>query len=139
MMAANPKKSLYPFSRDGADNKRPKRVADLIRNEIAQLLLSKVKDPRLTGVSIVSVEVTRDLRRALVYYSVLGDYEQLRKAAVGLERARGFIRGHLARELGLRATPELVFKHDLSIVHQERMERLLKEIHVDDDPSETGS
>lgn len=137
-MALHPKKNLYPFSRGGADNKRPKRVADLIRNEIALLLLSKVKDPRLTGVSIISVEVTRDLRRAQVYYSVLGDDEQVRKANVGLERARGFIRGHLARKLGLRATPELVFKYDLSMVHQERMERLFKDIHIDDDPSETA-
>jgi len=47
MMAAHPKKSLYPFSREAAGNKRPKRVADMIKNEIALLLLSKVKDPRL--------------------------------------------------------------------------------------------
>jgi ribosome-binding factor A len=138
MMAVHPKKSLYPFGRETESSKRPKRVADMIRSEIALLLLRKVKDPRLASVSIVTTEVTRDLRKATVYYSVLGDENQVKDAAEGLARAKGFIRSHLARELGLRATPELVFKLDLSMVHQERMERLLKEINRDDDSSETG-
>ena len=138
-MAAHSKKSLYPFAREAVGNKRPKRVADMIKNEIALLLLRKVKDPRLTNVSIVTAEVTKDLRRAVVYYSVLGDDKQVRKAAEGLECAKGFIRSHLARELGMRATPELVFKHDLSMARQEEMERLLKEIHIDAEPPETGS
>ena len=138
-MIADPKKSLYPFGREVAGNKRPKRVADMIKNEIALLLLRKVKDPRLASVTIVTAEVTKDLRRAVVYYSVLGDDKQIRKAAEGLDRAKGFMRSHLARELGMRATPELVFKHDLSMARQEEMERLLKEIHIDDEPRETGS
>jgi ribosome-binding factor A len=135
---AHTRKSSYPFGREAPAYKRPKRVADMIKNEIALLLLRKVKDPRLSNVSIVTAEVTRDLRRALVYYSVLGDEEQIRKAAEGLDRAKGFIRSHLARELGLRATPELVFKLDLSMARQEEMERLLKEIHIDVEPGETG-
>jgi len=111
----------------------------MIRNEIGLLLLRKIKDPRLINVSIVAVEVTKDLRRAVVYYSVLGDDKQVEKAAEGLDRAKGFIRSHLARELGLRATPELVFKHDLSMARQEEMERLLKELNIDAEPPETGS
>lgn len=138
-MAPHLKKNLYPFGREAEGSKRPKRVADMIKNEIALLLLSKVKDPRLSSVSIVNAEMTKDLRRAIVYYSVLGDDKQVAKAAEGLERAKGFIRSHLARELGLRATPELVFKRDLSMEHQEKMERLLKEINIDAEPPETGS
>lgn len=138
-MAPHLKKNLYPFGREAEGSKRPKRVADIIKNEIALLLLRKVKDPRLSSVSIVNAEMTKDLRRAIVYYSVLGDDKQVAKAAEGLERAKGFIRSHLARELGLRATPELVFKRDLSMEHQEKMERLLKEINIDAEPPETGS
>lgn len=138
-MAPHLKKNLYPFGREAEGSKRPKRVADMIKNEIALLLLRKVKDPRLSSVSIVNAEMTKDLRRAIVYYSVLGDDKQVAKAAEGLERAKGFIRSHLARELGLRATPELVFKRDLSMEHQEKMERLLKEINIDAEPPETGS
>ena len=111
----------------------------MIKSEIALLLLSKVKDPRLSRVSIVAAKVTRDLRRAVIYYSVLGDERQVKKAAEGLDRAKGYIRSHLARELGMRAIPELVFKRDLSMVHQEEMERLLKELHVDAESSDTGS
>ena len=139
MMAVHPKKSLYQFGREAAGNKRPKRVADMIKNEVALLLLRKVKDPRLSNVSIVTVEVTRDLRKAIVYYSVLGDELQIKDAAEGLTRAKGFIRSHLARELGMRATPDLVFKLDLSMVHQQEMEMLLKEIKTDVESSETGS
>ena len=139
MMTINPRKSLYPFGRETASQKRPKRVADMIKNEIALLLLRKVKDPRLINVSIVAVEVTRDLRKAIVYYSVLGDEHQIKDVAEGLARAKGFIRSHLARALGMRATPDLVFKLDLSMAHQQEMEMLLKEIKTDVDSSETDS
>jgi ribosome-binding factor A len=139
MMAVHPKKSVYPFNREAAGNKRPKRVADMIKNEIGLLLLSKVKDPRLTQVVIVAVEVTRDLRKAIVYYSVLGDEQHVKKVAEGLTRAKGFIRSHLARELGMRATPDLLFKLDRSMIHQQEMEMLLKEIKTDAESPETGS
>jgi len=139
MMAIHPKNSLYPFGRETAGNKRPKRVADMIKNEVALLLLRKVKDPRLINVTIVAVEVTRDLRKAIIYYSVLGDEQQVKNAAEGLTRAKGFIRSHLARELGMRATPDLVFKLDLSMVYQQDMEMLLKEIKTDAESPETDS
>jgi ribosome-binding factor A len=138
-MIAAPKKNLYPFGRETASRKRPKRVADMIKNEIALLLLSKVKDPGLAHVVIVAAEVTNDLRRAIVYYSVLGDEKQTEKAAAGLARAKGFIRSHIARELNMRATPDLVFKLDRSMAHQQEMERLLREIKTDADPPETDS
>jgi ribosome-binding factor A len=111
----------------------------MIKNEIALLLLDKVKDPRLANVSIVGTEVTRDLRKAIVFYSVMGDDKQVKDAAEGLVKAKGFIRSHLARELGMRATPDLVFKLDLSMVHQQEMERLFKEIRADGKSSETGT
>jgi ribosome-binding factor A len=139
MMTVNPKKDFYQYGREPVSHKRPKRVADLIKNEIALLLLHKVKDPRLLNVAIVSAEVTRDLRKAIIYYSVLGDEEKIKKAADGLARAKGFMRSHLAKELGMRATPELVFKLDLSMVHQQRMEELFKEINSSADSSEKDS
>ena len=138
-MTAAPKKNIYPFTRESAGQKRPKRVADMIKNEIALLLLRKIKDPRLAHVVIVSAEATRDLRRATVYYSVLGSEKQLKDAADGLASAKGFIRSHLARELGMRATPELVFKLDRAMIYQQEMESLLKEIKKDAEPPETGS
>jgi ribosome-binding factor A len=139
MMALNPKKDLYPYGREDTGHKRQKRVADMIKNEIGMLLLHKVKDPRLVNVAIVSAEVTRDLRKAVIFYSVLGDEQKVKKAADGLARAKGFIRSHLARELGMRATPDLVFKLDLSMVHQQEMEMLFKEINSDAESAEKDS
>jgi ribosome-binding factor A len=139
MMTVNPKKDFYQYGREPVSYKRPKRVADLIKNEIAMLLLQKVKDPSLVNVSIVSAEVTRDLRKAIIYYSVLGDEEKIKKAAAGLARAKGFMRSHLAKELGMRATPDLIFKHDLSMVHQQRMEELFKEINISAESAEKDS
>ena len=113
--------------------KRTERVADLIRNEISLMLLSRIKDPRLTGVSIVRVVVTKDFKKADVFYSVYGDEEKAEQAAAGLNRGKGFIRKYLATNLNLRSTPELVFKRDLSLVRQEEMEKLFKEIHREDE------
>lgn len=104
----------------------------MIRNEIATLLITQIKDPRLLHVSIVSVRITKDLKRAMVFYSVFGDEQAVKAAGEGLAKAKGFIRRHISREMDLRVTPELEFKHDLSIVRQEEMERLLRDIRRED-------
>ena len=107
--------------------RRPQRVADVIRTEVALLLLGKIKDPRLTHISITQVPVTNDLRTARIFYSVLGDQsdEDIQK---GLASAKGFIRSHLAHQLNLRYMPELQFKRDLTFEQQDRIEKLLQEI-----------
>jgi len=121
----------------GGGKNRPQRVGDSIRNELGLLLISKSKDPRLQNVSILHVGMSKDLRKATVYYSVFGDDEQVRKAAAGLESAKGFIRSHIGKELSLRVVPQFDFKHDLTLVRQEEMERLFKELENDDDASGT--
>jgi ribosome-binding factor A len=113
--------------------KRTERVADILKNEIGLLLLSKIKDPRLENVSIVQVIVTKDLRRAKIFYSVYGDEQKAAEAAQGLASAKGFIRKHLAMNLDLRLTPELVFERDLSMMRQEEMEMLFKKLHSEDE------
>ncbi|MFC1523382.1 30S ribosome-binding factor RbfA [Thermodesulfobacteriota bacterium] len=122
------KKARSRFQVPGADTakRRPARVADIIRREIAALLLRKVKDPRLTNVTITSVVVTDDLRRAKVLYSCRDDVAV--GVADGLKSSKGFIRSHLARELEMRYVPDLDFKRDLSPEYQEKIERLLGEV-----------
>ncbi len=132
VMSWNPKNDLPPIGHSRSSYNRPQRVADMIKNEISLLLVSKLRDPRLSNVTILQVIVTKDLRRAKVFFSVLGEEKKVLEANSGLSSAKGFIRSHLARVLGLRVTPELSFQHDLSMVHQEEMERLLKEIRSDD-------
>ena len=112
--------------------RRPARVADIIRTEIGLLLLQKINDPRIQHVTITRVIVTDDLRRAKIYYGVHGD-EPIANVAAGLASAKGFIRSHLAKELGMRYVPELEFKQDLALARQEEMEKVFKEIEDEND------
>lgn len=111
--------------------RRPVRVAEAIREELAGLLVKKIRDPRLRGVLITSVEVSDDLGHARVMYSFLGDGSQA-DVARGLESCKGFFRSSLARVLELRHVPALDFRQDLSGLKQAEMEELLKEIAEED-------
>lgn len=135
-MVWNPQNGLLPPGSQARTRKRPQRVADLVKNEISLLLLRKSKDPRLLNVTIIEVIVSKDLRRAKVFYSVIGNEQKVQQAAAGLKSAKGFIRSHLARELDLRVTPELVFQHDLSLARQEEINNILKELESEDRPAE---
>lgn len=116
------------------EHKRADRVSDLIRQEIAELLLRRVKDPRLESVTITGVEVTADLQHAKVFYTILGNPsdEDKKNTAHGLSKARGFIRQELGKRLYLRFVPEIAFHYDASFEYGDRIERLLKELHKDE-------
>ena len=77
--------------------RRPARVADMVREELAMLLLQGIKEPRLLNVTVTRVSVTDDLKQAIIYYTVTGTPWQEKEAAKGWERAKGFIRSHLDR------------------------------------------
>ena len=94
------------------EQKRSARVAEAIRNELATLLISKVRDPRLQGANISRVEVADDLSVARIFFTVLGGKKEAKEAGVGLERAKGFMRSHIAKTLNLRFTPTLLFRYD---------------------------
>ncbi|MEN8135029.1 MAG: 30S ribosome-binding factor RbfA [Thermodesulfobacteriota bacterium] len=111
--------------------RRPARVADNIKSEIATLLLRKIKDPRVYNVTITQVKVTPDLRRAWIYFSCLD--RNVEEVAAGLTSARGFIRSHLARELGMRYVPDLEFRHDLTMNRMAEMDKIFHEIAEEDD------
>lgn len=117
-------------------SRRTDRIADQIRAELAQLLLTEVRDHRVKLASVASVRVTSDLSQAYVGVSVLSQDEDERLRAVeGLEHARGFLRSHLARRLDLRLTPELHFELDRGAEHSQRISDLLESLHVDDEQS----
>ena len=126
-MARKRAKTKYAIPELGAPvSRRPARVADTIRNEIAILLLRKIKDPRVANITITGVEVTSDLRTAFIYFSCQD--EAVAKAEKGLASAQGFMRSSLAKQLALRYMPKLVFKHDLSVSRHQEMDRLFMEI-----------
>ncbi|MEV7691316.1 30S ribosome-binding factor RbfA [Streptomyces bungoensis] len=96
-----------------ADNARAKRLADLIREVVAQKLQRGIKDPRLgSHVTITDTRVTGDLREATVFYTVYGDDEEREAAAAGLESAKGILRSEVGRAAGVKFTPTLTFVAD---------------------------
>ena len=114
------------------EHKRTDRIADLILQELAEVLLRKVQDPRLSDITLTSVEVSADLRHAKIYYSLLGDDEKRSKAAVGLESARGFVKRELGKRLQLRRIPDISFYFDASLEHGSHIDRLLAELKESD-------
>lgn len=114
---------------------RANRVGDLVLREIADLVMKKLKDPRVKGITLTGVDVSRDLRHARVYFSLIGDEAQVLQARAGLDSAKGFIKREIGLRLDLKHVPDLVFKHDPSLETGSRMEKLLRKIKADDSPS----
>src|SRR5688500_2319140 len=114
------------------DTRRPDRVAAAIREEVAMFLAEGVKDPRVVGlVTVTGVDVTRDLRHAKVYVSVLGSDSERAATLDGLDSVASHLRSHIGRTLRLRLAPEIEFKVDESIARAARIESLLAQVHVD--------
>ena len=107
------------------NDRRQRRVAELIHQEISLLIQRQVRDPRLGFITVTGVEVTPDLRLAHIYVSVLGgDYEEA-QALAGLKSAAGFFRHELGSALSLRFVPELSFRLDKSLEQALRIDQLL--------------
>ncbi|GHG55134.1 30S ribosome-binding factor RbfA [Streptomyces griseocarneus] len=116
-----------------ADNARAKRLADLIREVIAQKLQRGIKDPRLgSHVTITDTRVTGDLREATVFYTVYGDDEERASAAAGLESAKGILRSEVGRAAGTKFTPTLTFVADALPDNARAIEDLLDRARASD-------
>jgi ribosome-binding factor A len=94
------------------DNPRALRLADRVKQVVAQMIDTKVKDPRLGFVTVTDVRVTGDLQHADVFYTVLGDEEARAGSAAALASATGLIRSEVGRQTGIRLTPSLAFHLD---------------------------
>lgn len=110
-------------------NTRMIRVNDEITREIADIIRTELKDPRIKSMtSVLRVETTSDLKYCKVFISVLGNDEDKESVMSGIRNAGGFIRHLLAERINLRNTPELIFKLDDSVEYAIKMEKLIKEI-----------
>jgi ribosome-binding factor A len=107
--------------------KRSKRVADLLKEEISEMIMRRLKDPRLGFVTVTDVAVTEDLRLARVYVSVLKE-EEKKPTLEALQAGKGFMRSELSRRLRMKVIPELEFRIDTSIEYGSRIEKLLKDL-----------
>ncbi|MBW1926132.1 MAG: 30S ribosome-binding factor RbfA [Deltaproteobacteria bacterium] len=110
---------------------RSRRIEDLLRKEVADILLSEIKDPRVHGlVTIMQVKVSEDLCYARFFVSVLGSESERESVLEGLNKAKGFIRQILGHRLDLRRIPEIRFQLDRSLDYQEKIERLLASVRT---------
>ena len=109
--------------------RRPDRVAEAIREQVATFLAEGAKDPRIRGfVTVTAVDVTRDLRHATVFVSVMGDDDARKSTFEGLASVATHLRSLLGRSLRLHSAPEIVFKADESIARASRIEQLLAQV-----------
>lgn len=122
-----------------SDIRRTDRVAEAIREEVATFLSEGAKDPRIKGfVTVTAVEITRDLRHATVFVSVMGDDAAKKSTFEGLASVATHLRSRLGRSLRLHSAPEIVFKEDQSIAHASRIEQLLAQVRQEREADEAG-
>jgi ribosome-binding factor A len=114
--------------------KRSQRVSDLLREEIADIIFFKLKDPRIGFMTVTGVDVTDDLKIAIVYVSILKEEEKQSTLEV-LHAAKSFIRSELSKRLKMKFIPSIDFRLDTSAEYGSRIEQLLHEIKEKDERS----
>ncbi len=110
---------------------KTQRLERIIEREIGSILLSS-KDERLRFVTITKVNLTSDASIATVFYSVIGNENQISATEKSLENAKGYIRSSLGKKLEIRKIPELNFKYDTSMEYGARIDSILKDIYKDE-------
>ena len=113
------------------EHKRADRVGDQLQREISELLIRRIKDPRLHSVTITQVKVSNDLRHARVYYNILTGGPTRKSVETGLASAHGFIKKELGRRLRLRYLPTIQFLWDDTLEYAAHIDELLKKIKHD--------
>ena len=113
-----------------AQGYRPDRVGDQIREELSEMLArGDVHDPGIGFITLTRVVMSPDLQLARVYYTSLGDERARKETSKALVRALPFLRRQVGGRLRLRRVPELEFRFDQSVEHQDRIERIIRDLH----------
>ena len=106
---------------------RNQRLGNQVLRTLNELLRFETKDPRLEGVSLTAVDLSRDLSVARVYYSMLDPSAEAEPVQAGLEKAAGFLRGKLGQAIKVRHVPQLRFEHDDSAAEGQRISDLIED------------
>ena len=113
------------------DMRRPERVADILRDEITQIVGYELEDPRITMVTVTDVRLSENLKAARVYVTVAGDEEEHKLALAALRKAAPYVRKQVGLSLNLPRTPEILFVRDKVEEEGERVDKLLAKIERD--------
>lgn len=116
---------------------RLQRIADRIREELAEMIVMEIQDPRLSGISITDVKVDRELAYAEIFVSAVEGHERSKEVLAGLEHASGFLRKALADRIELRVFPRLRFHWDMTPEKADHIERLLAQLRNESTPAPT--
>ncbi|WP_077367535.1 30S ribosome-binding factor RbfA [Anaerosalibacter sp. Marseille-P3206] len=116
------------------NNKRINRISEEVKKVVSDIITNDLKDPRISPMTTLTyVEVTRDLRYAKVYVSVLGDENDKKETIEGLENAKGFIRREIGNRINLRYVPEPIFNLDDSIEKSIYISKLIDKVNREDE------
>ena len=115
---------MKPFARSD-------RVFGQIHKVLSDVLLKKIKDPRLESATITDVKMSRDLRIARIYFTTTGNKKNAEEAVEGFKSAIGYVKRTLAGQLGLRYMPELRFFYDESFDYGSHIDKILKDVKAD--------
>lgn len=115
---------------------RVERLNQQFRREVAEILRTRVRDPRTLGVAVTGARVTSDLFSAKILVHLSADADERREQRKGLEKATPFIRGVLGRTLTLRRVPEITFVPDETLGKAQRIEELLRQVRPDPEPED---
>ncbi len=116
-----------------AQGHRPDRVGEQIREELSEMLSrGVVHDPGIGFITLTRVKASPDLQFAHVYYTTLGDARERQATAKALERATPFFRREIGSRIRLRRVPQLEFRFDQSVIHQDRVEQILRDLKTED-------
>ncbi len=121
--------------RSSPRGRRPERLAEQIRGEVAAFLQGEARDPRIGLVTVTRVRVSPDLQRAVVQFVVHGDDAVQAQTREGLSAAAAAVRRRIAANLRLRTVPDVVFEPDRGLEHATRIDRLLADLRRPEDPS----
>ena len=113
--------------------KRADRVGPLIFEELSRLLIYKLEDPRLEGVTFTRVVISKDLRIAKAYFSLIGEQPQINDAEVALNRAKGLFKKAIGANLHLRYMPELQFHYDKNLDYAEKINRIIADVNKENE------
>jgi ribosome-binding factor A len=111
---------------------RLQRIADRIREILAEMLFREINDPRLANITITDVTVDRELAYANIFISCLEGSVRREEILAGFKHAKGFIRRELANRIDLRSFPQLRFHWDPTPEHADHIEKLINELHQDE-------
>jgi ribosome-binding factor A len=114
------------------DTARARKLADRVREVVAEALEKRIKDPRLGFITVTDARVTGDLQHATVFYTVFGDDEERASTAAALESAKGVLRSEVGKRTGIRLTPTLEFIADALPESAAQMADLLQAAHARD-------